>query len=143
MKKLNSRYIVTIVGLLVLMVGLCTIKILDHSENIMSTMSYVFIGLGCTIFGCGIGKICTMQAEKADPKMAKRNLINKNDERNVAVRNKAKAKAYDIMVYIFAALQIAFGLMGVGLPVIIMLNVAYFSVIGFEIYYFRKLNKEM
>ena len=109
----------------------------------MSSMYYVFIGLGCTIFGYGIGKICTMQAEKADPKMAKRNLINKNDERNVAVRNKAKAKAYDIMVYIFAALQIAFGLMGVGLPVIIILNVAYFSVIGFEIYYFRKLNKEM
>lgn len=143
MKKLNSSYIVTIAGLLVLMVGLCMIKIFDVSENIMSTMYYVFIGLGCTIFGYGIGKICTMQAEKADPKMAKRNLINKNDERNVAVCNKAKAKAYDIMVYIFAALQIAFGLMGVGLPVIIILNVAYFSVIGFEIYYFRKLNKEM
>jgi len=142
-KKLNSSYIVTITGLLVLMVGLCMIKIFDSSKNIMSTMYYVFIGLGCTIFGYGIGKICTMQAEKADPKMAKRNLINKNDERNVAVRNKAKAKAYDIMVYIFAALQIAFGLMGVGLPVIIILNVAYFSVIGFEIYYFRKLNREM
>ena len=143
MKKLNSSYIVTITGMLVFMVGLCMIKIFDGSKNIMSTMYYVFIGLGCTIFGYGIGKICTMQAEKADPKMAKRNLINKNDERNVAVRNKAKAKAYDIMVYIFAALQIAFGLMGVGLPVIIILNVAYFSVIGFEIYYFRKLNKEM
>lgn len=143
MKKMNSSYVVTILGLLILVVGLCMIKILDHSENIMSTMSYVFIGLGCTIFGYGIGKICTMQAEKADPKMAKRNIINKNDERNVAVRNKAKAKAYDMMVYIFAALQIAFGLMGVGLLVIIMLNVAYFSVIGLEIYYFRKLNKEM
>lgn len=93
MKKLNSSYIVTIAGLLVLMVGLCMIKIFDGSENIMSTMYYVFIGLGCTIFGYGIGKTCTMQAEKADPKMAKRNLINKNDERNVAVRNKANAKA--------------------------------------------------
>ena len=143
MKKINSSYIPTILGLLVLTMGLCMIKIIDVSESIMNTMSYIFIGLGCTIFGHGIGKICTIRAEKAAPQMAKRNLINKNDERNVAVSNKAKAKAYDIMVYIFAALQIAFGVMGVDLSAIIMLNVAYFSVIGFEIYYFRKLNKEM
>lgn len=143
MKKINSSYILTILGLLVLTMGLCMIKIIDVSESIMNTMSYIFIGLGCTIFGHGIGKICTIQAEKAAPQMAKRNLINKNDERNVAVSNKTKAKAYDIMVYIFAALQIAFGVMGVDLSAIIMLNVAYFSVIGFEIYYFRKLNKEM
>ena len=143
MKKLNSSYIITIMGVLLLVVSLCMTKIIDDSESIMSTIFYVFIGLGCIIFGHGIGKICTMQAEKADPKMAKRNLINKSDERNVAVSNKAKAKAYDIMVYIFAALQIVFGLMGVDLSVIIMLNVGYFLVIGFEIYYFKKFDKEM
>ncbi|MBQ4523144.1 MAG: hypothetical protein IJA10_09365 [Lachnospiraceae bacterium] len=143
MKRNHIEYVITIVGALLLVSGLCLTKMTDVSEGIMATLPYICIGLGCVIFGYGVGEICTRKAEKAAPELAKQISIENNDERNVAISNKAKAKAYDMMVFIFAALQISFGLMGIGLSAILMLNVAYLLVIGCGIYYRKKFDKEM
>ncbi|MEA4889917.1 MAG: hypothetical protein VB070_10685 [Clostridiaceae bacterium] len=44
---------------------------------------------------------------KNNPEIQKQIEIEKNDERNVAMMNRAKAKAYDIMTFVFGALMLS------------------------------------
>ena len=143
MKKKNSSYIIAFTGLLLLALGLILLKSIDNPQGILLILPYICIGLGCGAFGHGLGDIVNNKVTKNNPQLKKQMEIEKNDERNIAVANKAKAKAYDIMLYIFAALMIAFALMGIDLAPILLLVAAYLFVVGFFIFYLNKYNKEM
>ena len=55
-----------------------------------------------------------------------------------------KAKAYDLMLYLFAALMVAFSLIpDTPLPVILLMVAGYLLVVAFQIYWLVRLNKEM
>ena len=136
-------YIVAISGLLLLGVGLALLKLIVNPQGVMLTLPYICIGVGCGMFGHGLGNVVSNRVAKNNPELKKQIEIDKNDERNVAVSNQAKAKAYDMMLYIFGALMIAFALMGVGVAAVLMLVFAYLLVVGFFIYYLNKYNNEM
>ncbi len=136
-------YIVAISGLLLLGVGLALLKLIANPQGVMLTLPYICIGVGCGMFGHGLGNVVSNRVAKNNPELKKQIEIDKNDERNVAVSNQAKAKAYDMMLYIFGALMIAFALMGVGVAAVLMLVFAYLLVVGFFIYYLNKYNNEM
>lgn len=61
----------------------------------------------------------------------------------IAIANAAKARAYDVMSYLFSALIICFGLMQVDLAVILLLVAAFLFVEGVAIYQMVKLEKKM
>lgn len=136
-------YIVAISGLLLLGVGLALLKLIANPQGVMLTLPYICIGVGCGMFGHGLGNVVSNRVAKNNPELKKQIEIDKNDERNVAVSNQAKAKAYDMMLYIFGALMIAFALMGVGMAAVLMLVFAYLLVVGLFIYYLNKYNNEM
>lgn len=136
-------YIVAISGLLLLGVGLALLKLIANPQGVMLTLPYICIGVGCGMFGHGLGNVVSNRVAKNNPELKKQIEIDKNDERNVAVSNQAKAKAYDMMLYIFGALMIVFALMGVGVAAVLMLVFAYLLVVGFFIYYLNKYNNEM
>ena len=136
-------YIVAISGLLLLGVGLALLKLIANPQGVMLTLPYICIGVGCGMFGHGLGNVVSNRVAKNNPELKKQIEIDKNDERDVAVSNQAKAKAYDMMLYIFGALMIAFALMGVGVAAVLMLVFAYLLVVGFFIYYLNKYNNEM
>ena len=136
-------YIVAISGLLLLGVGLALLKLIANPQGVMLTLPYICIEVGCGMFGHGLGNVVSNRVAKNNPELKKQIEIDKNDERNVAVSNQAKAKAYDMMLYIFGALMIAFALMGVGVAAVLMLVFAYLLVVGFFIYYLNKFNNEM
>ncbi|HYF75143.1 MAG TPA: hypothetical protein VD757_01040, partial [Candidatus Nitrosocosmicus sp.] len=69
--------------------------------------------------------------------------IDRHDERNIAIGNRAKAKAYDMMIYVFGALLLAFALMDVDMTALLLLVFAYLFVVGYGIYYRIKYDKEM
>lgn len=140
MSDKKAGYVYVIIGVAVLTTGLVMIKMLG---NIISSLAYIGISLGCFVFGHGIGKICTTKAEKADPKLAKKNAINKKDERILAIHNAAKAKAYDFMLCVFMVLSLAFALMKADMSVLLMIIGGYIVVKGIEIYYVRKFENEM
>ncbi|MBD5134654.1 MAG: hypothetical protein HDT39_01625 [Lachnospiraceae bacterium] len=140
MSDKKAGYVYVIIGVTVLTTGLVMIKMLG---NIMSSLAYIGISLGCFVFGHGIGKICTTKAEKADPKLAKKNAINKKDERVLAIHNAAKAKAYDFMLCVFMVLSLAFALMKADMSMLLMIIGGYIAVKGIEIYYVRKFENEM
>ena len=109
----------------------------------MRALPYVCIGLGCGIFGHGMGEIINRRAIKNHPDVEKQMKIDRQDERNVAIGNRAKAKAYDMMIFVFGALMLAFVLMGVDLVAVLLLVFAYLFVVGYGIYYRCKFDKEM
>ncbi|MGE4276752.1 MAG: DUF6442 family protein [Lawsonibacter sp.] len=143
MKKNTLSYALAIVGMAVIGTGLYWIKTVDDPQGIMRALPYIFVGLGCGIFGHGTGDLISRRAMKSSPELARKLEIEKNDERNVAISNRAKAKAFDIMFPVFGALMVAFALMGVDLAVTLLMVFAYLFVAGCGIYYRCKYDKEM
>ncbi len=143
MKKTGFNYLIGLLGLLLLGAGLLMIKLISEPQGILLPLQYVLMGVGCGVFGSGIGNIVNNRVMRKNPDIKKKEEIEIRDERNIAVRNSAKAKAYDIMVFVFSALMLAFALMQVEVAPILMLVFAYLFVIGARIYYQVKFNKEM
>ena len=142
MKKNNKvkSTIFTVIGLLVLAAGLLSLMLFDAAGM---TAPYLCIGLGCGLFGHGIGELATLRSEKKYPEAARRREIEENDERNIAVRDRSQAKAYRIMMPVFGALLLAFALMNVDLRCTLLLAAAYLYVCGCKVFYSVKYGKEM
>lgn len=143
MTQKKSNYVVVIIGLLLLGTGLYFVKTIDNPQGIMQALPYVCIGVGCGLFGQGMGGILSQKAMQNHPEIQKQMDIEKNDERNIAIANRAKGKAFDIMTFVFGALMLAFALMGVDMVATLLLVFAYLFVHGYAIYYRCKYNEEM
>ena len=119
------------------------IKTVDNSQGIMKTLPYLCIGLGCGLFGNGIGDFVSKKTIEKNPKLAKQVEIDTKDERNVMIGNMAKAKGFDIMLYIYSALLLTVALMGISFNVIIPMVIAYLFVIGYYLYHLTKIQKTL
>jgi hypothetical protein len=142
--KSMGRYLVySLIGFIILAVGAILAKLTRDSQGIMQTLPYIFIGIGAGIFGQNLGTTFNIYAIKKAPQVAKQKEIEEKDERNISIRNKAKAKAYDLMVMVFGALMMAFALMQVNWTVVLAIVVTYLFVVFSNIYFINKYNKEM
>lgn len=141
MKK-GKYYIITIIGALLFAAGLYLIKTISNPLGIMKTAPYLCIGIGCGMFGHGLGNIINKMAIKKHPALAKQIEIDTKDERNIMIGNTAKSKGYDMMTYVFAALLLAYSLMGASFTIIIPFVIAYLFVQFYAIYHRIKIDKE-
>lgn len=133
-------------SLFVMLGGLCLLAlgfVLLRTAGGANTLPYLCIGIGCGAMGHGAGELIKARLLRCDPALEKQQRILRDDERNVAIGDRAKAKAYDAMVYVFAALILAFALMNVRLSVLLPLIAAYLGVEGIAVYFRVKLEKEM
>jgi len=143
MKKSILPYIFTVLGIALIAGGIIILKVVGEPQGVLMALPYVMIGLGCGLFGHGTGDIVNKAAMKKHPDLAQQDEINKTDERNVTIANRAKAKAYDAMLFIFGALMISLALMNVDLIVVLLLVFAYLCVVGIGLFYRFKYDKEM
>lgn len=142
MKK-AKYYIFTSVGIIISIAGLCLLKEADSPQAFMRTLPFICIGAGSGVFGYGVSNIVTNKLYQKNPDMKKQQDINNHDERNIAIANRAKAKAYDAMIFVFSVLILSFALMGVEMIPVLLLVLAYLFVQGYAIYYRCKYEKEM
>lgn len=89
------------------------------------------------------GNAISRKVLKNSPDIARQKEIEKNDERNVMIASRAKAKAFDLMTFVFGALMLSFALMEVDLAAVVLLVAAYLFVVGYSIYCRFKFEKEM
>ncbi len=143
MKKNRCDYYLTALGLVMLGAGVFLVKTVPQPEGIMRALPYVCIGIGCGIFGQGMGNIISRKAMKNTPDIQRQREIDKKDERNIAIGNRAKAKAFDMMIFVFGALMLSFALMSVDFIAVLLLCFAYLFVIFYGIYYRIKYDREM
>lgn len=119
MKKKN--YVITVMGIILLLCGFYLLKGVQSPNEFLIKLPYICIGLGCGIFGHGMGNLIANKAISKDPEVQRQIEIEKNDERNIAISSRAKSKAYDIMTFVFGALMVSFALMGVEIISILLL----------------------
>ena len=109
----------------------------------LNSHSGILLGTGAGVIGASIAKLYSINLEKKNPDMIKENEIELQDERNVLIRQRAKAKSADItqwLIMIIAYLEIF-----VNAPLwIILLTVGIFVLYNIiQIYYINKFNNEM
>lgn len=127
---MKKTYVFTAFGLILIGVGLALLK-----AGWQLVPAYVSIGVGCgVLFGYGISGIITDRIYRRHPEVKKQKDIQQNDERNIAVSSQAKARAYDLMTYVFAALILGLTLMGVETKAVILSVFCYLAVQGYYIY---------
>ena len=143
MNKKLINYFIAIIGVILLACGLILVKLAHTSQGILITLPYICVGVGCGLFGHGIGNIINSRIMHNNPGLKKKIEIEQKDERNIVIQNSAKAKAYDMMIFIFAALMISLALMNVDMRVILMLVVSYLFVVGYSVYCRIKFDKKM
>ena len=132
MNRITAYYVLSSLGLLSVAAGIARIA---ASADAALPLPYVLIGVGCGLFGGCLAKIIECNAARNNPEMEKRLRIERQDERNIEIVNLAKAKAFNVMIYAFAALMIAFVLMNVGAITVLLLASAYILVIASYVYY--------
>ena len=109
----------------------------------LNSHSGILLGTGAGVIGASIAKLYTINLEKKNPDMIKENEIELQDERNVLIRQRAKAKSADITQWLI--MMIAYLEIFVNAPLwIILLTVGIFVLYNIiQIYYINKFNKEM
>lgn len=142
-KSIGKYLVYSLIGFIIMAVGAILAKLTRDTLGIMQTLPYIFIGIGAGVFGQNLGTAFNIRAMKKDPQFAKQKEIDEKDERNIAIRNKSKAKAYDLMVMAFGALMMAFALMDVDWAVVVAIVIVYLFIVFSNIYFISKYNKEM
>lgn len=137
MKKYRD-IVSAVLGVVLWAVGFWLVK-----ADLGSTLGYVCIGLGCGMFGHGTGELISRRALKSDPALQRQMEIVKNDERNIAIADHAKGRAFDMMTFVFGALMVSFALMGMDLAAVLLLVAAYLFVHGYALYWRFRYDREM
>jgi len=143
MKKNGLNYVLIVIGLVLLVGGLVLLKTNTDPQGIFLVLPYLCIGWGCGLFGGGMGSLLGNLSLKKHPELQKQKEIEEKDERNLTIANRSKARAYDMMIFVFGALMIAFALMNVEMQVILLLVFSYLIIIFYGIYQRCKLEKEI
>ena len=129
-------------GLILWLSGFWLVRRSGISWETLRVLPYLMIGIGCGLFGYGVGEMVNRRVLDSNPTLAKEQEIAKKNERNVALANRAKAKAYDLMTYMMAALLLTFALMGVAMEVVVVLVLAYLAIEFYALYWRQRLEKE-
>lgn len=139
----NKKNLFCVLGGLILWLGgFWLVRRSGISWETLRALPYLMIGIGCGLFGYGVGEMVNRRVLDSNPTLAKEQEIAKKDERNVALANRAKAKAYDLMTYMMAALLLTFALMGVAMEVVVVLVLAYLAIEFYALYWRQRLEKE-
>lgn len=142
MKKEYSNFIIMLIGTAFLGIGLFISKNPYSHDKISLALPYIFIAVGCGVFGHGAGNVFQNKRMKNKPNIQKMIEIEKMDERNALLTNSAKAKAFDLMTYLFALLMLAFTMLEVELTAVLLLVFSYLFVQSYRIYYRFKYERE-
>lgn len=143
MKKPTLQLALGTAGLILLLGGLYFAKMTDSSSAAMRALPFVCVGIGCGLFGQGVGALIERNMLKKHPQILKQKEIAEKDERNQEISVRAKAKAYDTMVLVFGALMVSLALMGTEILVVLLVVFAYLFVVFSGVYYRIKLEKEL
>lgn len=141
--KNKVNYLLILLGLILAALGLALIKTAVNPQGMLRALPYVCIGLGSGLFGHGMGEVLCDRALRGSPEIKQALEIEQQDERNIAIADRAKGRAFDQMTFILGALMVSFALMGVELAAVLLLVFAYLLVQGFALYYRFKFEREM
>lgn len=143
MKRDRKEIVWIVVGVVLWGIAVLLLRQNPGNSGFWRALPYVCLGVGAGLLGRGIGQMVQRKALQSDPELARQQEIEAGDERNIQLAQRAKAKAFDLMVFVFSALLLVFALMGVEMTALLLLVAAYLLVQGYAVYCRVKLEKEM
>ena len=138
----RKNLVLIIVGAILFLGGLALLKFMA-SSGIVRIIICIITGSGCMVFGHAMGDLLSQKALDGSPELAEKVAIEQSDERNLALADRSKAQAFDLMTYVFSALFFCFIFMDVELAVFVLLAVAYVFVTLSAVYFRSRLEKKM
>ncbi len=139
MFKTKKNYIEIIVGAVILIALVVYLQMPDQNKGVVA----VLIGVGVSFALSGILSTIILRIEGNSPVKSKQAEIERKDERNISIRNRAKAKASEISCWFFmiiAYLNILIdGPLWMTLVIVGAFTLHYLLVLGF----LGKYSKEM
>lgn len=147
-KMKNKNYVLknillSFLGVVLVALGLYIYQKTLGMDKTVVVIPYIFIAIGCGILGHFTGNLIQYYSTKNNEELKRQIEIEKNDERNILIAEKSKAKAYDLMIYLFAAMLIIFSLMGADKLQIIVLVAIYLSLQIYALYWKSKFESRM
>ena len=135
MQKKSMFYITAIIISVIMIIISQFVELNSHSG--------ILLGTGAGVLGANIAKLYSINLEKKNPDIVKENEIELKDERNILIRQRAKAKSADIIQWLI--MLIAYLEIFVNAPLwIILVTIGIFVLYNIiQIYYINKFNKEM
>ena len=109
----------------------------------LKAISGICIGIGSGLFGMSLAGIIEFKVQGKYPSYKRQMNIEAKDERNVSIRSKAKAKAFDVMGMVFGILMLIYVLIEADQLIIYLIVAAYLLVYAIYIFYINKYFKEM
>lgn len=139
-----TKYIaLSFFGFIVLITGIVLMVSLPNPQGIMLTLPYICVGIGSGIFGGGLGTSIRLYLLTKDPSAFKQNEIEVKDERNIAIRSKAKAKAFELTRIVFCVLILVFAMLQVEKFVLLTMAAVYLLITLSTVFFFNKYYREM
>lgn len=129
--------IAIVLGLLLIVVG---IFVIDQNTK---SISGVCIGIGAGLASMCIAKLIIYLYYEKHPAIKKQSNIDSKDERTMAITNKAKAKAFDILTAMLMIIPFLFILINLSLWMILATIGLYLFGFFVQIFYTMKYSKEM
>lgn len=114
-----------------------------YNSDAYKTISGVCIGLGAGLCGMSIAKLISALILYRHPEQLRRQQIEETDERNSAIRDKAKGRGFDAMSVIYGTAMLICVLLNAGLAVVLVMVAAYLVIQGVTLYYLSKYSREM
>ncbi|WNY23031.1 hypothetical protein MmiHf6_03270 [Methanimicrococcus hongohii] len=147
MKKLINQSL-TFIGLLLIIVGIIIAffgKAHIHIRFIRPEfVPWVMIFCGIILIVIGVTELLTSRLKADSPEEIKQIEIEKKDERNIAIGNAAKARAYELMSVLFAFVLIALALLDyINTRAFFILVTLFFVCQIYFVYRLWKYEKEM
>jgi hypothetical protein len=109
----------------------------------LNAISQICIWLGVALLGMSSGGIIEFIIQDKNPSYKRQMNIEAKDERNISIKSKAKAKAFDVMGMVLGILLLIYVSIEADRLIIFLLLAAYFLVYAIYIVYVIKYSKEM
>ena len=135
--QFTRSIVVMLLGALLSAVGMFVID--DNSKPVAG----FFIGIGLALFFMNVMTLIMTFYYRKHPDLKKQSDIESKDERTVAITNKAKAKAFDIMIKILIIIPFLMILFDLPLEMILATIALYVFGFSVQIYLTMRYYKEM
>ena len=102
--------------LALVILGLClaAAALILREANVPDSVGGALMGSGCGLTAMGLAQLLTLRVERRNPAQARKKEIEFHDERNVAIRRRAKALSGDVLQW--AVIAAAWVSIGFGAP---------------------------
>lgn len=130
---------------LLLIAGLCLVgaALVLQKHGVPDKTGGMLMGLGSGMFTASAATLLTLRQERKNPAAARQNEISLKDERNIAMRNRAKALAGDVLQWtVLAAAWVAIGL-GASLWIVLLAVGVFVAKSLLELYLLLQYQKTM